>query len=137
MVSSQALELALLPNAQQHYLHFARQFADFVQKKRAAVSLAEEAFAAFHRPGERAAFVPESFGCRQRGWDGGAVDLDQRPLGSRRAPVNGARDGSLPVPVSPVISTEASVGATCSTKAFAIAPASAVKYPPARPSARQ
>jgi len=55
--------------------------------------------------GECAAFVAEQFAFQERLGDGGAIDGDERRVRAVAVLVNRAGDQSLPVPVSPRMST--------------------------------
>ena len=55
--------------------------------------------------GERALLVAEELALDELARDRGAVHLDERRLAARREPVDGAAMSSLPVPLSPVMST--------------------------------
>ena len=90
--AAEALEFALLQDAQQQNLHFLGQFTDFVEKKRAAVRLLEAAFAAFGSAAECAALVAEKFGGEQRVWNGSAIYFDERAAGAFGAAVDRAGD---------------------------------------------
>jgi hypothetical protein len=68
---------AFLHGAQQFGLQFQGQFADFVEKERAAVGAGERAVALAGRAGERAALVAEKFAARQFGLHRRAVQDDQ------------------------------------------------------------
>ena len=108
-----ALELALLQHAQQLGLQLERDLADLVEEQRAAVGELEAADAVAQRAGERALLVAEELALEQLARDRRAVDADQRPVAALGCASWMARAiSSLPVPVSPVISTVASVGAT-------------------------
>src|SRR5215831_11732356 len=96
--SSQTLKLPLLQDAQQQNLHFLGQFADLVQEQCSAVRLFEAPFAALDCSVKSAAQFTLMKGPRARG--------DRRWMARASS--------SLPVPVSPVIKTVASVAATCS-----------------------
>src|SRR5215813_4308599 len=98
LAAAQPFELALLQDAQQHYLHLGRQLSDLVQKERAAVSLLEPPFATRHGAGESAALVTEQFRSQQGVRNGGAVEFDQRPARARRKAMNRARDQFLARP---------------------------------------
>ncbi len=110
--AAEAAELALLQDAQQLGLRVERQVADLVEEERAAVGQLEHAGALRVGAGERAALVTEELALER---------ARARPRCSRARPAR-ARDralsrcrmratSSLPVPVSPVISTETSAGA--------------------------
>src|SRR5205823_4966753 len=64
--AADALELALLKDAQQLRLHRRRHLADLVEEERAAVGDFELALLLSERAGERAALVAEQFGFEQR-----------------------------------------------------------------------
>src|SRR5205085_5923526 len=66
VLTADPLELALLQHSKQLYLHRRRDFADFVQKDRAAMGLLELPFLLTHRSGKGAALVPEEFRLQQR-----------------------------------------------------------------------
>ena len=68
------LHLAVFDRPQQFRLDAQRQFADLVEKQRAAVGMLEHADLGFRRPGERAALVAEQFALEQGVDDGRAVD---------------------------------------------------------------
>ena len=107
-----ALELAFLQHAQQLGLHVGGQVADLVEEQRAAVGQLEAALARRHRAGERAALVPEQLALDQRRRQRGAVHAHERPPAAALRLCTARANSSLPVPVSPRITTEASVGAT-------------------------
>ena len=101
-------DLALLQHAQELGLQRRRQLADLVEEERAAVGLDEHARRVGARVGEGAALVAEQLALEQRVGDGGAVER-------RRTAARAAGElkwiaratSSLPVPDSPVMSTEA------------------------------
>ena len=64
--AADALELALLQDAQQLRLHLQRQLADLVEEQRAAVGQLEAAGSGRDRAGERAPLVPEQLALEQR-----------------------------------------------------------------------
>ncbi len=84
-----------MQHAQQLGLHRQRQLADFVQQQRAAVGQLELAAALAQRAGERAAHVPEQLAFDQVLRQGGAVERNQRLLGTVRAGMDGLRDQFL------------------------------------------
>ena len=90
-----ALEIALLQHAQQLALQLQRNFADLVEKQRAAVGELEAADAVAHRAGEGALDVAEELALEQFARDRCAVDADQRPVAARAGFVDGARDQLL------------------------------------------
>ncbi|GMN76927.1 hypothetical protein GmRootV512_11340 [Variovorax sp. V512] len=94
-VAAGALHLAALQHAQQLGLHAQRQFADLVEKERAAIGDLELAVAVLHGAGERAALVTEEFAVGQRLGQRRAVDLHERLLAAPRARVQALRDQVL------------------------------------------
>ena len=102
--------LALLQHAQQPRLRLHRHVADLVEKQRAAFGLLEAADMAVLRAGEGALLVAEQLGLDEVLGDGAGVHGYERPRGPPRAVCGCARaTSSLPVPVSPMMSTVASV----------------------------
>jgi hypothetical protein len=97
-VAAQALEFALLENAQQLHLDVRRHVADFVQEHRPRIGLLELARLGSRGAGEGALLVAEELAFHQVFREGGAVDLHQRPVAARRVEMNGARDQVLPYP---------------------------------------
>ena len=117
-VAADALELALLEDAQQRDLRLRRQLAHLVEEDRAAVGGLEPPDAALQRAGEGAALVSRT--ARTRSASGGIAPQFTRTNGpAARAERSwmARAISSLPVPVSPRISTVASVGATRATRA--------------------
>ena len=98
-------QLALLQDAQQLALHAGRHLADLVEEQRAAVGDLEQAARVALGAGEGAAHVAEQRRFEQRLGDGGAVLADERA--SRRGPFEwmARATSSLPVPLSPWITT--------------------------------
>ena len=78
LIRPQALQLAVLQYPQQLGLHAERQFADLIEKQRAAIGQFELATARAGRAGEGAAHVAEQLAFHQRLGQGGAVEADQR-----------------------------------------------------------
>ena len=101
-----AEELALGQHAQQPRLQRQRHVADLVEEQRAAVGLFEAAGVAARGAGEGAGFVAEQFAFQQFGRNRGGVERDEglRARGDSRCSARAT--SSLPVPVSPVISTD-------------------------------
>ena len=133
LAAAHALELALLEHAQEGDLDRRRQLAHLVEEDRAAGRQLEAALAPLQGAGEGSPLVAEQLRGDEPLRERGAVDLDQRALGSRRTPCGSrARSSSLPVPVSPVISTVESVAATRATRSSTSrSPAEAPMIPPA------
>ncbi len=108
---------ALLQRAQELRLQRQRQLADLVEEQRAAVRLQEEAGARAARVGEGAPRVTEELALEQRLGNRGAVDRDEGPRSRAGCCRCSARaTSSLPVPLSPVTSTDASESATRDTR---------------------
>ena len=105
-MAADAVELAVAQHAQQPRLQVERHVADLVEEQRAAVGLLEAAAARRLRAGEGAALVAEQFAFEQVLGDRRGVDRDERALAARGLCSCSARaTSSLPVPLSPVIST--------------------------------
>ena len=104
------LEGPLLQDAQQLHLQVQRQVADLVEEERAACRDLEAARALADRAGEGPAHVAEQLALQQLAGQRAAVD---RRRTARRAAASArgsrARATSLPVPLSPVSSTVASL----------------------------
>ena len=105
--------VALLERAQELGLQRERHLADLVEEERAAVGLLEEARRALLGVGERAAHVAEQLALEQRLGHRRAVDARRTGRSRRRLRAWSARaTTSLPVPLSPVMSTGRSESAT-------------------------
>ena len=106
-VAAEPAELALLQNPQKLDLRAQAKFADFVEKQRTVARLLQIAFARTDGAGKSAFFVAEQLGFDQRFGDGAAADGDKGR--SERVPRlwMALAISSLPVPLSPVTSTEA------------------------------
>ena len=120
-VPADARDLTVLQHAQQVDLDLGRHVADLVEEQRALVGELDLAAAAGHRAGERAPLVAEQLALQQPLGEGAAVHHHERAEAAVALGVDEARDSSLPVPLSPVISTLVSVGATCSTSSRTLA----------------
>ena len=94
-VTAQAFDLAFLERAQQLGLQIERHLADLVQKQRALVRQFQTAHLARDSAGECALLVAEQLAFQQAGRNGGAVELDKRPVAPRAQPVDGARQQLL------------------------------------------
>ena len=79
--------------------------ADLVEEERAALGHLEAAAPARDGPGEGALLVPEQLAQQQRLDERGAVDGDQRARGAVAGAVERRATSSLPVPLSPRMST--------------------------------
>ena len=109
-------DLPLLQRAQQLDLHGRRGLPHLVEEERAAVGGLEEALLALPGVGEGALHVPEQLALEQGVGQRPAVDADERPRRARpESPWIARATSSLPVPLSPVISTVELVGATART----------------------
>jgi len=89
-------ELALLDDSQELRLQGRRELADLVQEDRALIRELELPELLLDRVGERASLVPEELAFEQILGDGGAVERDERLLGSRALVVQGLGDELLP-----------------------------------------
>ena len=103
--AAQALEFALLQDAQEFGLQFERQFADLIQEQRAVVGLLKTPIALLHGAREGAFDMAEQLGFSR--FSGSALQLTATMgCAARGLAICMARAAiSLPVPVSPVIST--------------------------------
>ena len=114
-----ALHPAVLQDAQHPHLGRRRQFADLVEEQRAAVGPLEPAPPGLDRAGERAPLMTEQLRVDQLRRNRAAVDPIERPAVPRDERLWIVRAiNSLPVPVSPKISTGASERATSSTRSI-------------------
>ena len=146
LVGAERLDRPLLQHAQQLGLRRQRHLGDLVEQQRAAVGRLEAAVAALDRAGERAALVAEQLRLEQRLRERRAVDGDERLARARVLRSCSVRaTSSLPVPLSPVISTGASLCAMVSMRSDSrsigglrpmIAPR-AVRAPPCAATARR
>ena len=91
----------LLEKAQEFNLERKRDFADFIQKQRAAVGDFKSALALGVRPGEGALLVAEEFAFQERLRDRAAIDGDERPVSASAPLVNGPRGHFLARPALP------------------------------------
>ena len=98
LLAADALQLAVLQDAQQLGLRRLVQVADLVEKDRAAVGQLELAAPQRRRAGERALLVAEQLALDQLGRNGGAVDLDERPGRERALAVDVRRQQLLARP---------------------------------------
>ena len=80
--ATNALDLALLQDAQKFDLHIEGNFGQFVEKQSAAVGLLKAASAPGVRPGKGTFFVPEQLALDQALVEGGAVDGDKGVVGA-------------------------------------------------------
>ena len=105
-------ELALLNHAQQLGLRVERDVADLVEEDRALVGQLEEALLRIDGAGERALHVSEEVGLEQIRRQVAGVDRDERACPTRaECRWNARATSSLPVPLSPWMSTVARLGA--------------------------
>ena len=113
--AAEPAELPLLQHAQQLDLRRRRHLGDLVEEQRAAVGELEAAGAAIGGAGERALLVAEDLALEQRLGNRRAVDGDERRGARGLSWWMVCATSSLPVPDSPRISTDAGVGAACSS----------------------
>ena len=83
LVAADALERALLQDAQELDLRRRRDLADLVEEERAAVGLLEAPGAPPIGAGEGALLVAEELALEERLGERGAVERDERRLGAR------------------------------------------------------
>ncbi len=95
LVLAEAVELALLEDAEELALGGQGHLPDLVEEEGAAVSQLEFADPLGHGAGEGAALVAEELALQQVLGDGGAVDGDEELLGARAVLVDGAGDELL------------------------------------------
>ena len=84
-----ALELAVLEDAQELHLDVGGELADLVQEQRAPVGQLEAADLRPGRPGEGALLVAEQLALDEGRRQGRAVDLDEGPVPARAPVVDG------------------------------------------------
>ena len=104
-VLAHAPHLALLQHAQQLGLRARRQLGHLVEEQRAAVGVLEQPGARADGAGEGAARVTEQLGLDQVVGQRGAVDGDNRRSRRALSRCSARATSSLPVPLSPSIST--------------------------------
>ena len=93
--AAEALDFALLQDAQQLRLQRQRHLGDFIEQQRAALRLLELAGMRGVRAGEGAALVAEQHGFEHVLGNRGAVDGDEGLRGARRAAMDEAREHFL------------------------------------------
>ena len=93
--AAEALEFAVLQDAQKFYLDGGRDIADFVEEQRAFVGQLEFSRLASGSARERALLVAKEFAFEKIFWNGGAVDFYERAGSAVRMLVNRARDQIL------------------------------------------
>src|SRR5208282_4650679 len=96
--AAHSLELTFLKHTQELYLHFHRNFADFVKEDGTALSQLKSADATVDRPGEGAFFVAEKFRFHKALWKSSAVDFNERFIVALASRMNGAGDEFLARP---------------------------------------
>ena len=114
--TAQTLEFSLLQHAQQHHLQVRPQLADFVQAERSPIGGFKAADAKPVSSREGASFMAEQLRRGECLGNRRQVDRHEVTSGPARAPVNRACQQLLAGPVSPVINTGISVGATRRTR---------------------
>ena len=85
-------------NSQQLGLAFPRQLANFVEEQRARVGLLKKADMIAIGSRERAGLVAEKLAFHQLAGNRGAIDRQQRPIGTRAGPMDRPRDQLLARP---------------------------------------
>ena len=113
--AAEALELLLLQHAEQLGLQLQRDVADLVEEQRPLVGQLEAADLLADGAGEGALLVAEQLALQQPRGDGRAVELDEGAVPPGLSSCRARAMSSLPVPVSPRMSTVEPVGATVST----------------------
>src|SRR5262249_16347483 len=93
-----ALEFALLEDAQQLDLELGTDGRDFIEENRAGVGGLEASSLVVHRPGECAFDMPEQLAFQEAFAEGAAVDAHVRTVGTRTQPVEGPGDQLLARP---------------------------------------
>ena len=111
-VATDPLKLLLLQNPQELDLHLGRHFANLIEKQGTAVGKFEATKTFLGRAGECAFFMAEEFAFDQPAWQGSTVYLDERSVRALLDACTARAINSLPVPVSPRMSTEESVPPT-------------------------
>ena len=106
---------AVLEHPQELGLEIRRHLGDLVEEQRAPVRLLEQPRLVRGGAGERALDVAEQLGLDEVLGQRRAVDLDQGPVGAGALACTALAASSLPVPLSPTISTLASEPATDSS----------------------
>src|SRR5439155_1747293 len=92
------LVLPFLKHAEELRLDRGSEITDLVEEERAARRELEATALETIRAGEGPPLVSEELGLRQRLWQGGAVDRDERTVGPSARIVDGTRDQLLPGP---------------------------------------
>ena len=92
LLAADPLHLTFLQHAQQFALQIQGDFADFIQKERAAIGQLKPAYAVTNGSGERAAHVAKKFAFKQIARNRSAIDFDQGASRALAAFVNGARN---------------------------------------------
>ena len=95
VLAADADEPALLEHPQQLHLRVESQLAHLVEEERPSPGELNLALAPLVRAGEGAFLVPEQLGIDERRRERAAVDVDERPVASRTASVDQARDDFL------------------------------------------
>src|ERR1035438_6297335 len=93
--TAEALEFALLEDAQELGLQLERNLSDFVEEHGAAVCQLKAADTLGNGAGEGAFFVAEHLTLQQAGGNGGAVELDEGALAARAQVVDGTGEEFL------------------------------------------
>lgn len=106
----------LLQNAQKHFLQGREQFTELVHEKRPAVGLQDKSGPVLFRTSKASLAIAQNNGFGQGFGETGAVHDDKGSLGPGTVFMDGPGKSSLPVPVSPLISTFEVVCAQAATR---------------------
>src|SRR5215470_17233116 len=98
MITPDSLKLSFLNHPQQRDLRLHREFADFIQKQRTAISRFKPSHPPLHCAGEGALFVSEKLGGDQRLWNRRAIHTNEWTVGAFRSPMQRVRDQLLACP---------------------------------------
>ena len=92
LVGSQGSHLLIFENAQQLSLQIQRNLADLIEKEYAAVSFLKQTQPVLSGVGESATEITEELAFEQSLGHGGAVERNERPVGTRAVEMNSAGD---------------------------------------------
>src|SRR5580700_11530778 len=93
--TSQPFEFSLLKHTQQFGLQFEWNFSNLIKKYRSMIRQFKTPDALRDCSGKRAPLMTEEFAFEQSGWNGGAINLDERIRSPRTQIVNRARNQFL------------------------------------------
>src|SRR5215469_12813553 len=98
MITPHSLKLSLLQYSQERDLSLHWEFADFIQKQRAAIRSFEPSHPPLQGSGEGSFFVSEKLGSNERLRNRGAIDLDECSACAFRSSMQRTRDQLFPGP---------------------------------------